>query len=69
MPQDKIVYTLHDKDTGEQLGEYCRNYRTEYEWPSAQDAANRNWRGRPDPMPNVKDFDIRRWKVTYEEMP
>ena len=63
MRKDKEVYRIVDRETGEEQGAYCRDYRTEYDFDSAERARSSNVH---DIYQNKEKYRIAKYRVTYE---
>ena len=59
----RVVFTLHDNATGEQVGSYDRSCGDRYEWSSEADARRDNCH---DIFEDREKYKVKRWRVTYE---
>ena len=59
---NKVVFTLHDRETDEQQTAYSRDYHDEREWESALSARRSNVFG---VYTDVDKYRVRKWQVTY----
>ncbi len=66
LPKDgssRVVFTIHNRETGHQEGCYDRSYGDQYEWEAPEGARASNW---SDIYQDRKVYQVKRWKVTYE---
>jgi len=61
----KIVYMIHDKETGEAQGVYCRAYHDDFEFSSKERALNANCHGIHK---DTEKYEVKKYRVTYEEI-
>ena len=61
--QNKIVYRIIDKKTGDAVGSYSRAYHNEYNFGSAEQAEEANCHGE---LKDKEKYQINKYRVVYE---